>query len=129
MKELTNRETISELVHAFYASVRADEVLGPIFERHIAEEEWPAHLEKLTDFWEMNLLGTAKFRGSPTKKHVEVDQAMDQQLEQFHFGRWLQLWFATIDDRFEGELAFQAKEHARKMAHGQFFAVWRSRQK
>ncbi len=129
MKSLNTRTTISELVHAFYDNVRADDVLGPIFNKHIAEDEWPAHLEKLTDFWEMQLLGSTQFRGSPTKKHIDVDQGLNGGMEQAHFGRWLQLWFATIDEHFIGEEAFQAKELARKMAHGQFFAVWRARQK
>ena len=38
---------IARLVHAFYARVRADAELGPIFNDAI--EDWPGHLEKLGD--------------------------------------------------------------------------------
>ena len=40
---------ISRLVETFYARVRADRNLGPIFERVV--DDWPAHLAKLKDFW------------------------------------------------------------------------------
>ena len=40
---------IRGLVDAFYARVRADAVLGPIFEAKA--HDWEEHLAKLTDFW------------------------------------------------------------------------------
>ena len=50
MKTIENREDISKLVHTFYAKIRKNELLGPIFNRHISEEQWPDHLKILTDF-------------------------------------------------------------------------------
>lgn len=52
---------------------------------------------------------------------------MNYSIEQTHFGVWLQLWFETIDQLFEGELAFKAKQSARKMATGQFLTIWNNR--
>lgn len=126
-KDIENREDISRLVHLFYDKIRVDDLLGPIFNTHIPQEEWPKHLEKLIDFWETNLMGIRKFKGSPTQKHVKVDQSMNYQMSQKHFGQWLHLWFTTIDELFEGSLASRAKEAARKMATGQFLMVWQSR--
>jgi hemoglobin len=50
---------IETLVHAFYARVRQDAVLGPIFDGAIGDG-WDAHLAKLCDFWSSVLLGTAR---------------------------------------------------------------------
>ena len=127
MKPIENRKDINILVNAFYAKIRKDEVLGPIFNGHIEEERWPEHLEKLTDFWETNLFGIAKFKGNPTLKHINVDKNLNHTVEQKHFGIWLQLWFETIDELYEGELADKTKESARRMAHFQFMAIWNKR--
>jgi len=127
MKEIENREDITKLVHLFYAKVRQDDFLGPIFNKHIAEEQWPAHLEKLTDFWETNLFGVPKFKGNPSMAHINVDKNLGHTIDQKHFGEWLNLWFMSIDSLFEGELANNAKEAARRMAHGQFMMVFRHR--
>jgi hemoglobin len=127
MRELQDREDVHFLVRTFYGKVRKDELLGPIFNRHIAEEEWPDHLEKLTDFWETNLFGISKFKGSPSSKHVNVDATSGHSIDQVHFGRWLNLWFETINEHFEGPLAVKAREAARKMAMGQFLTIWNNR--
>lgn len=127
MTTLETREDLSVLVNAFYAKIRRDDMLGPIFNKHIADEEWPAHLSKLTDFWEMKLLGGANFQGSPTRKHIEVDKASGHAIGQEHFAHWLGLWIATIDENFSGDLAERAKAQARKMATGQFIGIWQSR--
>lgn len=127
MGTIQNREDISKLVHLFYDKIRINELLGPIFNSHISEEQWPVHLEKLTDFWETNLFGIAKFKGSPSAKHILVDWNMNHTIEQKHFGVWLQLWFETIDQLYEGEIALKAKRSARKMSTGQFLTMWTNR--
>lgn len=124
MKELENREDISKLVNAFYAKIRKDELLGPIFNNQIPNEKWPMHLEKLTNFWVTNLLGVACFKGSPTRAHIEVDFKNNYTIEQVHFGKWIQLWFTTIDELYKGNLAERAKNAARRMSTGQYMAMW-----
>lgn len=123
MANIQNRSDIQRLVRAFYAQVRQDDLLGPIFNRAIPEPHWPEHLEKLTDFWETNLLGVLRYKGSPTRAHVEVDAREGHQISQLHFHRWLSLWFATLDSLFDGPLAQRAKDGARRMATGQFMAI------
>lgn len=127
MDTIKNRKDISKLVHLFYAKIRKNELLGPIFNSHISEEQWPEHLKKLTDFWETNLFGIAKFKGSPSAKHIKVDKNMNHSIEQTHFGVWLRLWYETIDQLFEGEIAIKAKQSARKMSTGQFLTIWNNR--
>lgn len=127
MTKITNRDDVSLLVHTFYDKIRQHELLGPIFNGHISEEQWPAHLSKLTDFWESNLFGVRTFRGSPSKAHVNVDKHLNHTISQNHFTQWLQLWFETIDELFEGELAERAKEMARRMSTGQYIHIWQNR--
>ena len=40
---------IERLVHGFYAKVRADAVLGPVFDARI--KEWEPHLAQMCAFW------------------------------------------------------------------------------
>lgn len=127
IKTIENREDISFLVHTFYKKIRKDDLLGPIFNSHIPDEKWPEHLEKLTDFWETNLLGIPKFKGNPTQKHLAVDRNLNHTTAQTHFGQWLNLWFQTIDAHFKGALADKAKEASRRMAHGQFMTIYNHR--
>lgn len=108
----------------FYMKIRKDNMLGPIFNRIIPENNWEGHLEKLTDFWETNLFGVPKFKGNPTGAHKNVDAMFNYQISQEHFAQWLHLWFETIDELFIGELALRAKNGARKMSTGQFIAIW-----
>ncbi len=127
MDTIKNRQDINTLVKLFYSKIRKDKTLGPIFNSHISDEQWPAHIEKLTDFWETNLFGISKFKGSPSAKHINVDKNLNYTIEQTHFGVWLQLWFQTIDQLFEGELALRAKRAARKMSTGQYLTMWNHR--
>lgn len=123
LKEIENRTDVSLLVRSFYAKIRKNDYLGPIFNAAIPEDHWEVHLEKLTDFWETNLFGIPKFKGNPMMAHRKVDKANDGNIEMEHFGHWLQLWFQTIDEHFTGELADKAKRAARKMATGLFMGM------
>lgn len=127
MKLIENRNDIKILVDAFYFKIRKDDMLGPIFNRHISDAQWPEHLNTLTDFWETNLFGVARFKGSPTQKHLNVDKNLNHSIDQHHFGRWIQLWFQTIDELYEGTVAEKAKYAARKMSTGQYLAIWSRR--
>ena len=124
MKPIKNREDIQLLVNTFYSKIRKDELLGPIFNSHISENQWPHHLIKLTDFWETNLFGVRKFKGSPTQKHLKVDENLDYRIDALHFGKWLNLWVETINELFTGERADKAIYMARKMATGQYLTLW-----
>jgi hemoglobin len=84
--DLCTEEEVSELVHTFYRSVRADAVLGPIFDRHV--KDWDANLAKMVDFWSTALRGTARFRGTP--KHTALP-GLSAQL----FQHWLALFRKT----------------------------------
>jgi hemoglobin len=125
-EDIQDRDDVSALVSAFYAKVRANKEIGHFFNETI--RNWPEHLEKLTDFWETNLFMVSKFHGNPIRAHKQVDEAFKQSIEQRHFGEWLNMWFATVDEMFTGEMANIAKNRARNMAHNLFMNMYMGRE-
>ena len=81
------REEINNLVDRFYAKVRLDSEIGPIF--NAAIDDWPAHLALLKDFWSTVLLTERSYKGNPLSKHLELS------LDPLHFARWLTLFAET----------------------------------
>ena len=63
------------------------------------------------------------------KLHIEVDKAHDNTINQEHFGLWLNLWFETIDELFEGDYANNAKQRARKMSTFLYLNIFQARNK
>jgi len=126
-KQIENRTDVSFLVHQFYAKIRADKEIGFYFNEMISD--WDAHLEKLTDFWETNLFGVRKYKGNPHAVHNEVDVHFDEKITPNEFGIWLNHWFQTIDEHFEGENAETLKRRARKMSTFLYMSMFQHRQK
>ncbi|WP_433835113.1 group III truncated hemoglobin [Flavobacterium anhuiense] len=126
-KQIENRADVSFLVHQFYGKIRADEEIGFYFNEMISD--WDAHLEKLTDFWETNLFGVRKYKGNPHAVHNEVDAHFDEKITTNEFGIWLNHWFQTIDEHFEGENADTLKRRARKMSTFLYMSMFQHRQK
>ncbi|MFC0779739.1 group III truncated hemoglobin [Flavobacterium sp. HJSW_4] len=126
-KQIKNRADVSFLVHQFYAKIRADEEIDFYFNEMISD--WDAHLEKLTDFWETNLFGVRKYKGNPHAVHNEVDAHFDEKITSNEFGIWLNHWFQTIDEHFEGENADTLKRRARKMSTFLYMSMFQHRQK
>jgi len=125
-KDISTREDVYLLVSSFYDKVRKDEVLGPFFEMI---EDWDEHLEKLTDFWQSNLFLKTRYYGNPLEAHIKADNANANSISELHFGLWLNLWFETIDGLFEGDIAQNAKQRARKMATFMNMSIFQARQK
>jgi hemoglobin len=98
-------EMIHRVVHAFYAEVRRDPALGPIFNGAIADR-WDEHLAKLCDFWSSVLLMTGRFKGQPMAVHAALPDARPT-----HFARWLHLFSQTVRRECPQEAAalFEAK--------------------
>lgn len=127
--DILNRKDVNLLVCSFYDKIRTDTLLGPIFNTMIPNESWPEHLEKLTDFWETNLFGVAKFKGNPTLKHIQADRIFNHTLSKKHFDQWLSLWKTTIDELFEGDKATRAQMAAYSIAEIQKVVLERNKPK
>jgi hemoglobin len=101
-------ETISLLVDHFYAKVREDREIGPIF--NDAVESWPAHLVLLKDFWSTVLLASGRYKGNPLLVHFPM------KLEERHFTRWLDLFADTAREVLPSSEAEAVVTKARNIA-------------
>src|SRR3954469_11799852 len=99
---------IEQLVRGFYAKVRTDAVLGPIFEARI--RDWEPHLAQMCAFWSSVALMTGRYQGTPMAKHtpLPVDSA--------HFDRWLELFEATARELCPPAAAAHFIDLARRIA-------------
>ena len=86
--------SIRQLVDNFYARVRADPLLSPVFEEKLAGK-WNMHMPKMYAFWTKVLLGTGEFQGNVFSKHMVLTG-----IEQRHFVHWLRLFKMTAIDIF-----------------------------
>lgn len=118
--DLCTDEEIARLVHAFYAKVRRDETLGPIFNEHVAD--WEHHLEKLVDFWSTVLRGTGRFTGTPMLKHTAIP-GLTAEL----FQRWLALFLETTSAQPNQYMGEQAYALAQRIARSLWFGYQSSR--
>lgn len=107
--ELT-RANIATLVNEFYAAVRADPELGPVFTAALGEH-WTTHLERMTDFWCAVMLKTGGFQGNVFGKHMRLTGIMPA-----HFERWLACFDATATRLFDAEDAAEFSANAHRIA-------------
>ncbi|MEC7764626.1 MAG: group III truncated hemoglobin [Pseudomonadota bacterium] len=109
-------EDIDRLIPAFYARLRAHEVLGPIFARAITPEygpEWQAHEEKVAGFWRAALQIDRSFRGSPMQAHVTNGEVRPE-----HFPLWLDTFHATARDVLPADKAAHMSAIADRIGQG-----------
>jgi hemoglobin len=111
--------TIRMLVDSFYAHVRRDPSLGPVFANAIAEEAWPAHLEKMYAFWSSVMLTSGRYKGNPVATHRKVAGVVPSM-----FGNWLDLFETTAEDLFVPEVASLFVRAARRIAESLKLALF-----
>lgn len=111
-------ERLEKLVECFYARVRADEALGPIFNDAI--EDWPEHLEKLTAFWSSVMLTSGRYKGQPVPAHRKHAGRITPEL----FDRWLGLWKLTTDELMAPAAAAALQAKAARIAESLQLALF-----
>lgn len=84
-------DLVRDLVHAFYARIREDHGLGPIFDAAIADG-WDRHLDKMCDFWSSVVLTSGRYKGQPLAAHLRLKDVRPE-----HFTRWLHLFRETAE--------------------------------
>jgi hemoglobin len=106
---------LAELVQRFYAKVRADELLGPVFADRITD--WEAHLDRMVDFWSSVALMTGRYHGAPVPKHASLPVGWP------HFERWLDLFRQTAHETCTPEGAAHVIERAERIAQSLHLAA------
>lgn len=116
-----DEESLGRLVSSFYARVREEVELGPIFNDAIAD--WPAHEEKLTAFWSSVMLTSGRYKGNPLAAHLRHRARITPAL----FERWLALWAQTTAEVMAPDAAKALQAKAGRIAEslqlGLFFRM------
>jgi hemoglobin len=99
---------IERLVRGFYAKVRSDALLAPIFEARIAD--WEPHLKQMCAFWSSVALMSGRYQGTPMVKHMPLP------VDAAHFDRWLQLFEAAANEICPPVAAAHFVERAQRIA-------------
>jgi len=108
-QRIGERDGISRLLRHFYADVRQDPLIGPIFDVQI--KDWNRHLEIIASFWEAVIGGPRGYAGSMPMKHLPL------RLREEHFERWLFLWQANCRAQLPTDVAREMIALANHIAH------------
>jgi hemoglobin len=103
-------EALGIVVERFYARVRVDPLLGPIFGS--AVHDWPEHLGRLTDFWSSVMLTSGRYKGRPLPAHLKHAGAITPEA----FQRWLGLWQAVTNELLAPDAAAAIQAKAARIA-------------
>jgi len=102
-------EGLSRLLRHFYADVRQDPLIGPIFNAQI--KDWKQHLEVIASFWETVIGGPSTYARPMPMKHLTL------RLREEDFERWLFLWQANCRAQLSGDVAKEMIDLANHIAH------------
>lgn len=100
--------TVERLVRDFYAKVRRDDLIGPIFNARITD--WDHHLERIVAFWASIAFGRSLYDGHPMRKHLPLP------IGGVHFDRWLALFAETAAETCPPAAAKFLLDRARRIA-------------
>ncbi|MFC7305669.1 group III truncated hemoglobin [Streptomyces monticola] len=113
LRDISGRADLDVLLRRFYTAAFADPLIGPYFTQ-IAGTDLEVHLPRITDFWERALFRTAEYRRNAFVPHDALHSVEPMTAE--HFGRWVQLWHATVDGLHAGPNAERAKAQGERIA-------------
>ena len=99
---------LDRLVRGFYARVREDALLGPVFAARVAD--WEPHLQRMAAFWSSVALMSGRYHGRPMEKHLPLP------VDREHFARWLALFEATAHEVCSPAGAAHVIERAHRIA-------------
>ena len=109
---------LERLIPLFYARVRADAELGPVFNDAIGD--WPHHLDKLVAFWSSVMLTSGRYKGNPMIAHLKHKPRLTPQL----FDRWLALWAEATDEVMAPPAAAALQAKARRISESLQLALF-----
>ena len=115
---------IDTVVTEFYARVRADETLGPVFFQSLPplRPAWMEHEEKIAAFWRNAILFERSYIGNPQRVHAQREA-----VEPEHFAVWLTLFDEVLNEKLTPELAEAWSALAHRIGRGLKMGVEQSR--
>ncbi len=117
-------DEIDTVVTEFYARVREDETLAPVFFQSLPPlpKVWMEHEEKIAAFWRNAILFERSYSGNPQKVHGEREA-----VEPEHFAVWLALFDEVLKEKLHPEQAAAWSNLAHRIGRGLKMGVVQSR--
>ena len=111
--DIQNREDLLQLVTRFYEKLLSDPSISYLF-TDVSKIDLSHHLPVLVDFWDNVLFQNDTYRRNAMQPHLDLHA--QSPLTKEHFITWLRYFKESVDELFDGEKAFQAKERATSIA-------------
>ncbi len=118
--DISSRADIEQLIDLFYKKVKKDSTIGFIF-TDVVPINWAHHIPVIVDFWETILLDNPVYKKNAMEVHYDLNKKLP--LKKEHFESWLNLFFTTLDELFEGKIATLAKTRAKSIADVMMFKM------
>ncbi len=110
---------IERLVRAFYARAQHDELIGPVFAKHV--RDWEPHVAKMCAFWSSVALMSGRYHGQPMAAHLTLP------VDASHFDRWLALFETVAREVCPSVAADHFIDRARRIAESLELGIASSR--
>lgn len=115
---LISEDQLQRLIPRFYARVRDDALIGPVFNSAIAD--WTHHLEKLVAFWSSVMLTSGRYKGNPVAAHLKHLPTITPPM----FDRWLTLWTEVTGEMLPAPAAAALQGKAARIAESLRLALY-----
>lgn len=124
IKSTIERSDIRMVIDLFYARVRKDPHIGPIFNHHIGTDDdiWVKHIDLIEDFWSNVMRHERRYFGNPMQVHLGIPE-----LELSHFETWLDLFERTAQEVLPPQKAELFDMLARRIGQSLWMGVDRVR--
>ena len=106
------------LIPRFYARVREDALIGPVFDDAIVD--WDHHLDTLVAFWSSVMLTSGRYKGNPVAAHMKHLPTITPPM----FDRWLCLWSEVTSELLPPPAAAALQAKAARIAESLKLALF-----
>lgn len=113
-----SEDQIARLIPGFYARVRGDVLIGPVFDNAIGD--WEHHLGKLVDFWSSVMLTSGRYKGNPVAAHLQHLPTITPPM----LDRWLMLWADVTSEMLPAATAAALQDKAARIAESLKLALY-----
>lgn len=110
LPDIKTRDDIEVLMRDFYSIAMTDPLIG----HHFNDLDLASHIPEIVNFWEKALFAKPVYYNNPLAVHQKLHDVNPMTSE--HFKRWVDIFSASVDKHFEGEVADGAKLKARMVA-------------
>jgi hemoglobin len=111
--DIADRKDIDLLMNVFYDKLLKDDTINYIF-IDVVKIDIKTHIPVIADFWESILFNKNIYHNNPMKIHLEMHNKTP--LLKHHFNTWLNYFYSSVDELFEGSIALKAKQRALSIA-------------